>query len=80
METSRTTIQPAVLSVAHSASYLGVSTITIRRIIKSGEIPHVRVGNSIRIRLTDLDAYINSNTTTEWKPESGRGRVAKVAK
>ncbi len=76
MEVSRMTIQPAALSVAESARYLGVSEVTIRRLIRSGGIPHARVVNSIRIRLIDLDSYLASRTTTEWSPVDGRGRRA----
>jgi excisionase family DNA binding protein len=40
---------PALLSVADAAKRLGVHQRTIRRRIKSGELPAVRVGRCVRI-------------------------------
>jgi excisionase family DNA binding protein len=51
-----------------------VSPDTVRRLIHAGRIPHARIGASIRIRRADLDAYLDSQTTTEWRPMPGRGR------
>lgn len=37
-----------------------VSTMTVYRLIKSGELAAVRVGKSYRIRTTDLDTFLDS--------------------
>lgn len=70
------TIQPAVLRVSEAGTYLGVSGDTVRRLIRDGSLPHVRVGNSIRIRRQDLDSYLQAQTTTQWQRVDGRGRQA----
>jgi excisionase family DNA binding protein len=45
----------ALISVADGARRQGVSQITIRRMIDSGELKAVRFGKSIRLRIRDLD-------------------------
>ncbi|MCO4832941.1 MAG: helix-turn-helix domain-containing protein [Acidimicrobiaceae bacterium] len=37
-----------------------VSTMTVYRLIKSGELGAVRVGKSYRIRVADLDKFLDS--------------------
>ena len=39
-----------------------VSTMTVYRIIKSGELPAVRVGRSFRVRDVDVDTYLGRDT------------------
>lgn len=46
------------LTVHEVAAELRVSTMTIYRLIDSGQLAHMRVGKSIRIRRSDLDAFI----------------------
>jgi excisionase family DNA binding protein len=70
---SETTVQPAAVSVPEAGRYLGVSSDTVRRLIHAGDIPHARIGASIRIRRMDLDAYLESRTSTQWQPLPGRG-------
>ena len=40
------------------AERLGVCTATVYRLCTRGELPHLRVSNAIRIRPTDLDAFL----------------------
>ena len=49
---------PRLLSVAMVATCLGVSTKTVRRLIKDGQLPSHRVGRLIRISETDLAVFI----------------------
>jgi excisionase family DNA binding protein len=51
-------IVPVLFSVRQTADRLGVSTKTIRRWIASGELPHYRIGRSIRIAEFDLIGFI----------------------
>jgi excisionase family DNA binding protein len=53
-----TTSLPILLSVRDAADRLGVSTKKIRRWIASGELPHYRLGRSIRIAESDLIGFI----------------------
>lgn len=65
----------AVLDARETAAYLALSETTLRRLVKSGDIPHVRLpGVGLRFRLVDLDQWLAARTTREWKPAPGRGR------
>lgn len=47
-----------LLTAAEVADQLRVSTMTIYRLIRRGELPAVRVGRNYRVRAEDLDAYL----------------------
>ena len=49
-----------LLDVPAVAETLGVCPRTVRRMIKDGRIPALRVGRSVRIRAADLNRLINS--------------------
>ena len=51
------------LTVAEVAQLMRVSTMTVYRLIKAGELPSVRVGKSHRIREADVDAYLAKGYT-----------------
>ena len=51
------------LTVAEVADLLRVSSMTVYRLIKEGELPAVRVGKSYRVREDDLDAYLSKQYT-----------------
>ena len=51
------------LTVQEVADLMRVSTMTVYRIIKSGELPAVRVGRSFRVRDVDVDTYLGSRYT-----------------
>ena len=51
---------PRLLTVEETAEILNESTKTTRRRIKSGELPHIRMGRQIRILPDDLDRFIAS--------------------
>jgi excisionase family DNA binding protein len=52
--------RPRYLTVAEVAQDMRVSTMTVYRLIKSGELGAVRVGKSYRIRVADLDTFLDS--------------------
>jgi excisionase family DNA binding protein len=52
--------QAHFLTVQEVAELMRVSTMTVYRLIKSGELPAVRVGRSFRVRDEDVDAYLAS--------------------
>ncbi|HOK32540.1 MAG TPA: helix-turn-helix domain-containing protein [Limnochordia bacterium] len=58
---------PAALPTREAARYLGLSPITMRRLAKRGELPHVRVGKALLFRVVDLDAFLEARTTTQWQ-------------
>ena len=47
-----------LLNVREVAERLGVCTATIYGLCERGELPHLRVSNAIRIRPTDLEAFL----------------------
>lgn len=49
-----------LLTAGEVADLLRVSTMTVYRLIRAGELPAVRVGRSYRVRQTDLDGYLQS--------------------
>lgn len=51
------------LTVQEVADLMRVSTMTVYRLIKSGELRAVRVGRSFRVRDVDVDAYLGSRYT-----------------
>jgi excisionase family DNA binding protein len=63
-------VRPAVLDKAEAAIYLKVSVTTVLRLVRSGELPHTRVGRSIRFRPADLDAYLESRTQRTAEEEA----------
>ncbi|MFN0091502.1 MAG: helix-turn-helix domain-containing protein [Acidimicrobiales bacterium] len=51
------------LIVAEVAEQLRVSTMTVYRLIKSGELPAVRIGRSFRLREDDVDVFLSRRFT-----------------
>jgi excisionase family DNA binding protein len=49
-----------LLRVAEVADHLRVSTMTVYRLIRSGELPAVRIGKSYRVREGDLESYLEA--------------------
>jgi excisionase family DNA binding protein len=46
------------LTVAEVAELMRVSTMTVYRLIKAGDMAAVRVGKSYRVREDDVDRYL----------------------
>jgi excisionase family DNA binding protein len=49
-----------LLTVRDVTGLLGVSTATIYRLCEQGRLPHVRVGNAIRVLPSDLETFTRS--------------------
>jgi excisionase family DNA binding protein len=52
----------ALLTVAEVAAGMRVSNMTVYRLIKSGELPAVRVGKGYRIRESDLQRFLEERS------------------
>ena len=52
----------AFLTVAEVAAAMRVSTMTVYRLIKTGELAAVRVGHNYRIREDDLERYLTARS------------------
>jgi len=51
----------ALLSVPDAADVLGVSPVTTRRLIRSGDLPSVRVGDRVLIEPSAVRAFIDAH-------------------
>ena len=51
------------MTVAEVAELMRVSTMTVYRLIKAGDLPAVRFGKSYRIEGADVDAYLADRYT-----------------
>lgn len=49
-----------LLTAAEVADQLRVSTMTVYRLIRRGELPAVRVGRNYRVRARDLTAFLEA--------------------
>jgi excisionase family DNA binding protein len=52
LEQLRRSLPPALLSVGDAARSLGISEVTVRRMIRRGELAHVRIGRSVKVDLS----------------------------
>lgn len=60
-----------LLTVAEVAAHMRVSNMTVYRLIKSGQLPALRVGKNFRIRGTDLAAYLDASRTRVEESQQG---------
>jgi excisionase family DNA binding protein len=51
-----------LLTVSEVASAMRVSNMTVYRLIRSGELPAVRVGKSYRIREGELERFLDERS------------------
>ena len=51
-----------LLTVAEVAASMRVSTMTVYRLIKRGDLPAVRVGHNYRVRGSDVERYLSSRS------------------
>lgn len=51
-----------LLTVAEVAATMRVSNMTVYRLIKSGDLPALRVGKNYRIRESDVDRYLSARS------------------
>jgi excisionase family DNA binding protein len=52
----------ALLTVAEVASSMRVSTMTVYRLIKRGDLAAVRVGHNYRVRRDEVERYLTSRS------------------
>jgi excisionase family DNA binding protein len=58
----QTFVTGGLLTVAEVAQAMRVSNMTVYRLIKSGELPAVRVGKNYRLRETDLERFLEERS------------------
>ncbi len=54
-----TNLGEPLLTVGEVASLMRVSNMTVYRLIKSGQLPAIRVGKNYRLRRPDVERYLN---------------------
>ena len=52
-----------LLTVGEVADHLRISTRTVRRFIKAGQLPSINIGRNLRIRRCDLVAYVDKRVS-----------------
>ena len=51
-------IQPVVFKLAESARYLGVSQVTVRRLVKKGRLKRLTFSRHVLITRAELDRFL----------------------
>lgn len=59
---------PELLRVREAAAYLNLTESAIRAFILKRQVPVVRIARSVRLRRSDLDAWIEQGTTPVAAP------------
>jgi len=60
------------LSIKELAAFIGVSTDTIRRAVRKGEIPATRVRTALRFDLQEVHTYMQRNAEARFGTRSTR--------
>ena len=68
MAGSRTFVTGRLFTVAEVAEAMRVSNMTVYRLIKSGELPALRVGKGYRIFESDLDHFLSERSVRVEEP------------
>lgn len=61
------TKQP-LMDISEVAQYLNCSQSFLYKYTESGRIPHLRIGNRIRYRRDEIDAWMASNVSKDLAP------------
>ena len=48
-----------LITKAEAMEYLRISLATIDRLIKSRDLPHIKVGKKVLFRIRDLEAFVD---------------------
>ena len=68
MSDSQPFVPGGLLTVSEVANAMRVSNMTVYRLIKSGELPAVRVGKNYRLRETDLERFLEERSVRTEGP------------
>lgn len=58
--------EPALVTVAQAAEWLGISEKQAYRLVYDGHLPSVYIKTSRRVRRTDLEAFIQRLPPRPW--------------
>lgn len=60
---SATAYAPAAMSVDETAEHLGLGRSTVLELIKTGELPSMKIGSRRLVRPADAEAFLASKTS-----------------
>jgi excisionase family DNA binding protein len=60
-----------LMTVAEVADTMRVSTMTVYRLIKGGELAALRVGKNYRIRQSDVQRFLSERSVRSERPDRG---------
>jgi excisionase family DNA binding protein len=63
-------MQSLLLTIAGTARALAVSERTVQRLISTGALPSVRIGDARRVARTDLERYIDERRDLKPEPDA----------
>ena len=63
LESGRDVLEAPAMSVRRVAAKFGVHEHTIRRMIARGDLPHLRFGRAVRVRLQDVERFCGHEYT-----------------
>lgn len=63
-------METKLLKPAEVADFLKISRAQIYTMLKRGQIPSVRIGTVVRVKLTDLEQFILEHSATRSEPMS----------
>jgi excisionase family DNA binding protein len=63
-----------LFTVQQAAKELGISAISVRRMVRAAELPHRRIGSLIRFTPDDLAAYVSGAAVPARKPTKDAAR------
>lgn len=49
-----------LMDVQEAATYVGLSTFTVRRLAKQGALPAAKIGRAYRFKRDDIDSYLRT--------------------
>ena len=55
--------EPLALGMAQAARMLGISERTLFTLVRSGGMPHIRIGRRVLFRRASLDAWLHARET-----------------
>ena len=61
-----------LLTVEQAAAYLSIRPWTLRHWVSDRRVTYVKMGNRVRFRVRDLDAFIARNVVKPGNNEDGR--------
>jgi len=55
-------LTPELLDVEGIAEYLAITVRAVRSLVAGRQLPVIKIGQRVRVRRADLDAYLEANT------------------